>query len=103
MVFYYFRRYKKKFMTFLNDVIMKKNDNCMTQWKNLVLEVWGTLSDESVETLDGSVSSENVNDNFENLFVVDTTPTIKDDLDIPTYGKVCILFVNHKKNKQTNL
>nr|XP_012147322.1 PREDICTED: zinc finger CCHC domain-containing protein 8 homolog isoform X2 [Megachile rotundata] len=80
------RQYSKKITKFLGELVSSKiknqeNDNGLT------LEIWDNDID-SCQSIEITTESEDSQDIIcDTLFTVDTQPKIKDDFDVPTYGK----------------
>jgi len=92
------RRYRQQVKDFLYTLVRSeplcKNDS---NESSLTLEIW----DDEVESKDEElVENKNVlNDSVQCadmkdfLFTIDKRPNVKNDLDIPTYGQVTLLFL----------
>ncbi|XP_076627721.1 zinc finger CCHC domain-containing protein 8 homolog isoform X2 [Colletes latitarsis] len=80
------RQYSKQIKEFLEELIpstFKSSEN-----DSLTLEIWDNDIDsasQSVETITESEESQDII--CDTLFTVDKQPKLKDDLDVPTYGK----------------
>jgi len=93
------RRYRQQVKDFLYTLVgskslCKKDSN----ESSLTLEVW----DDKIESKDEEKLIENKNvlndsvqcaDRDDFLFTIDKRPNVKNDLDIPTYGQVTLLFL----------
>jgi len=90
------RRYRQQVKDFLYTLVRskplcKKDSN----ESSLTLEVW----DDEIESKDEEEVVENKNDSVQCadtndfLFTIDKRPNVKNDLDIPTYGQVTLLFL----------
>ena len=80
----YFRKYTKRIRNFLRSIISSSTQEDSNE-SNLVLEVWDT------EATGKNVSSGDESDgeiDESSLFTIDTAPKLRDDFDVPTYGKV---------------
>lgn len=75
---------------FLRNLIAKSTKSKPeTNSSGLILEIWDDNFDHEDGEISGSTEAENSQDTFEDkLFTIDTEPKLRDDLDIPTYGKV---------------
>ncbi|XP_076755383.1 zinc finger CCHC domain-containing protein 8 homolog [Xylocopa sonorina] len=80
------RQYSKRIKEFLEELVSSKirnqeNDNGLT------LEVWDNDIDSTSQSIEITESEDSQDIICDTLFTVDTQPKVKDDLDVPTYGK----------------
>lgn len=80
----FFRKYKAAIKAFLKDLISKNDPGNEEDTSDLELDVW---EEESEDSQDHDVVDDSC------LFKVDTRPTIKDDLEVPTYSQVSTLII----------
>ncbi|KOC67185.1 Zinc finger CCHC domain-containing protein 8 like protein [Habropoda laboriosa] len=79
--------YSKRIKEFLEELVSSKiksqeNDNGLT------LEIWDNDTDSTSQSIEITTKSDDSQDIIcETLFTVDTQPKLKDDFDVPTYGK----------------
>jgi hypothetical protein len=76
------RKYKATIRKFLKELIAQHDPDNEADTSDLELDVWEE-EDEDSEDHDNAES---------NLFQVDTHPTTKDDLQVPTYSQVSALI-----------
>jgi hypothetical protein len=76
------RKYKASIKKFLKDLIAKHDPDIEEDTSDLELDVW---EEESEDSQDHDIVDSN-------LFKVDTRPTVKDDLDVPTYSQASALL-----------
>ncbi|GLG98420.1 hypothetical protein R5R35_013835 [Gryllus longicercus] len=84
------RKYRKAVKQFFKELIRKhepEEDDCDAS--DLELDIWEDDAEEN--------SSEHSNDN---LFTIDTTPTLKDNLDIPAYDRKFSVVEQQKESEQ---
>ncbi|CAK9809839.1 Zinc finger CCHC domain-containing protein 8 homolog [Anthophora plagiata] len=81
------RHYSKRVKEFLEELVSSKiksqeNDNGLT------LEIWDNDTDSTNQSIEITTKSDDSQDIIcETLFTVDTQPKLKDDFDVPSYGK----------------
>lgn len=87
---WYFRKYKNVIKEFLQNLISANAKvNTQTDSSGLILEIWDRHAVMEEGETSGSTGPDNSQETVEDqLFTIDTKPKLKDDLDIPTYGKV---------------
>jgi len=77
------RKYKATIKKFLKELIAQHDCESEADTSDLELNVWEEENEDS---------EDHVNDDSD-LYMVDTHPTIKDDLEVPTYSQVSALII----------
>jgi len=77
------RKYKGTIKKFLRELIAQHDLENDADTSDLELNMWEEENEDS---------EDHVNDDTD-LYMVDTHPTIKDDLDVPTYSQVSALII----------
>ncbi|XP_043788403.1 zinc finger CCHC domain-containing protein 8 homolog [Apis laboriosa] len=81
------RQYNKKIKEFLEELESCKI-RCQENDNGLTLEVWDNDTDSISQSIEITTESEDSQDIIcDTLFTVDKQPKLKDDFDVPTYGK----------------
>lgn len=66
----------------------QENDNGLT------LEIWDNDTDSMSQSVEITTESDDSQDIIcDTLFTVDKQPKLKNEFDVPTYGKVCSFFI----------
>ena len=102
---YYSREYRKTIQAFLQRLVPSvSNSDDEDDCTDLVLKIWSRKAtkrcykETATDNNDMEIISEQLRDDVDDycnaLFTIDKKPVLQDCLDIPTYGKVCVLS-NH--------
>lgn len=107
-IFYLYicRQYRQQIKDFLHTLVQSKSslEEDATA-SSLILEVWDNKDNSKDQEMSISVeinissNNDSINENNDiicnSLFTIDRQPKLTDDLDIPTYGKVCHSYFLH--------
>lgn len=98
------RRYRQQIKDFLHNLVQSKSyrEKDINE-SNLILEVWDNKDNSICQDTSTNIGNSVLNDNniqntdddleCNSLFIIDTQPTLKNELDVPTYKKVsCYLL-----------
>lgn len=76
------RKYKATIRKFLKELIAQHDSDSEADTSDLELDVWEEVNEDSEDHDNGD----------SDLFMVDTHPAVKDDLEVPTYSQVSVLI-----------
>lgn len=77
------RKYKATIKKFLKELIAQHDHENEVDTSDLELNVWEEENEDS----------EDRDNDDSDLYMVDTHPTVKDDLEVPTYSQVSALII----------
>lgn len=84
----YYRQYEKEIRQFLQDLVLKTSKRITdSNFSDIILEIWDKTENYDQQILDANTEGEDNEDTLP-LFTIDTQPTLKSNIDVPTYGKV---------------
>lgn len=101
-ILYIYRQYRQQIKDFLHSLVQSKSPDKqdINISSSLILEVWDNKDSSKDQELSISIEDNNVlnvstenTDVCDSLFMIDKKPNFLNDLDVPTYGQVCLFLL----------
>ncbi|XP_043673637.1 zinc finger CCHC domain-containing protein 8 homolog [Vespula pensylvanica] len=94
------RQYEKEIRQFLQDLVLKTSKRITdSNFSDIILEIWDKTENYDQQVLDANTEGEDNEDTLP-LFTIDTQPTLKSNIDVPTYGKKYKDVFDENKDKE---